>query len=55
MKKNKKDKDIDGYNERHLAALIRRKMIQKDHGDKSKYNKRDKSWKKDIDQHNDEN
>jgi hypothetical protein len=55
MKKNKKDKDIDGYNERHLAALIRRKMIQKDHGDKSKYNKRDKSWKKDIDQPNDEN
>ena len=55
MKKNKKDKDIDGYNERHLAALIRRKMIQKDHGDKSKYNKKDKSWKKDIDQSNDEN
>ena len=55
MKKNKKDKDIDGYNERHLAALIHRKMIQKDHGDKSKYNKKDKSWKKDIDQSNDEN
>ena len=45
----KKDNKIDGYNERHLAALIRRKMIQKYHGDKSKYNKKDKSWKKDLD------
>lgn len=44
----KKKKDIDGYNERHLAAMIRRKMIQKDHGDESKYNRKDKSWKKDI-------
>lgn len=49
MAKKKKDKDkIDGYNERHLAAMIRRKMIQKDHGDDSKYDRKDKSWKKDI-------
>ena len=45
----KKDNKIDGYDERHLAALISRKMIQRDHGDKSKYDKKDKSWKKDLD------
>lgn len=39
----KKQKNlIDGYNERHLAAMIRRKMIQKDHGDKSKYTRKKK-------------
>lgn len=40
MKKQKNQ--IDGYNERHLAAMIRRKMIQKDHGDKSKYTRKKK-------------
>jgi len=45
----KKKNVIDGYDERHLAAMIRRKMIQKDHGDKSKYNKKDQNWKKEID------
>ena len=45
----KKKNKVDGYDERHLAALIRRKMIQRDHGDSSKYNKKDKSWKKEID------
>ena len=45
-------KKIDGYDERHLAAIIRRKMIQKDHGDKSKYDKKNKSWKKDTDEQN---
>ena len=50
MKKKKTSpSDIDGYNERHLSQLIRRKMIQKDHGDKSKYDRNDKSWKKDLD------
>lgn len=48
-KKKKKNPDIDGYSERHLAALIRRNMMQKDHGDQSKYNRKDKSWKKDLD------
>ena len=28
--------------EGHLAQLIRRKMMQKDHGDKSKYIRKDK-------------
>lgn len=45
----KKQNNIDGYNERHLSQLIRRKMIQKDHGDNNKYNRKDKSWKKDLD------
>lgn len=48
MTKNKKNADIDGYSERHLAAMIRRKMIQKNHGDESKYNRKDKSWKNEI-------
>lgn len=52
-KKKPKNPDIDGYPERHLAALIRRKMIQKNHGDESKYNRKDKSWKKDLDKNED--
>lgn len=48
MKKKTSHSDIDGYNERHLSQLIRRRMIQKDHGDKNKYNRKDKSWKNDI-------
>lgn len=47
-KKKPKNPDIDGYSERHLAALIRRKMIQKNHGDESKYNRKNKSWKKQL-------
>lgn len=49
MKKKTSRSDIDEYNERHLSQLIRRRMIQKDHGDKNKYNRKDKSWKKDLD------
>jgi hypothetical protein len=37
-----KKKKVDGYNERHLAAMIRRKMIQRDHGDESKFNRKKK-------------
>ena len=44
----KKKKEVDGYSERHLAAMIRRKMIQRDHGDESNYNRKDKSWKRDL-------
>lgn len=40
-KKNK----VDGYNERHLDQLIRRRMIQKDHGDGNKYNRKSKHKK----------
>ena len=32
--------------ERQLAQMIRRKMIQKDHGDQKKFNKKlSRSWK----------
>lgn len=44
----KKNPDVDGYSERHLAAMIRRKMIQRDHGDDSQYDRKDKSWKRDL-------
>lgn len=41
MKKNKETKE-----ERHLAQMIRRKMIQKDHGDKKKFDKvKERNWK----------
>ena len=49
MSKKKKHIKVDGYSDRHLSQLIRRKMIQRDHGDDSKYNRNDRSWKKDID------
>lgn len=45
----KKQNKVEGYNERHLGQLIRRRMIQKDHGDANRYNRKDKSWKKDLD------
>ena len=45
----KKPNKVDGYSERHLDQLIRRRMIQRDHGDKNRYDRKDKSWKKDID------
>ena len=51
-KKNKKNKPNDflnGLSDRHVAAIVRRKMITKDHGDESVYNRKDKSWKKDLD------
>ena len=32
--------------ERHLAQMIRRKMIQKDHGDKNKFDKKfERRWR----------
>ena len=37
-----KPHEIDGYNERHLDQLIRRRMIQKDHGDDNKYARKKK-------------
>lgn len=33
----KQDENLNGLSERHVAAIIRRKMMSKDHGDKSKY------------------
>lgn len=38
----KKSNNVEGYNERHLDQLIRRRMIQKDHGDGNKYSRKDK-------------
>lgn len=38
----KKKRTVDGYNERHLAAMIRRKMIQKEHGIGKKYTRKTK-------------
>ena len=38
----KKQNKVDGYSERHLAQLIRRRMIQKDHGDEAKYTRKKK-------------
>ena len=37
LKRNRRSKE-----EGHMAALIRRKMIQRDHGDKSKYTRKEK-------------
>jgi hypothetical protein len=48
-KKKKQNDNLNGLTDRHVAAIIRRKMMSKDHGDDSKYNRKDKSWKKDID------
>lgn len=45
-KKNKPNPKLNGLTDRHVAQIVRRKMIQKDHGDKNKYNRKDKSWKK---------
>jgi hypothetical protein len=41
----KKPNKVDGYSERHLSQLIRRRMIQKDHGDDNKYSRKDKHKK----------
>lgn len=41
----KKEHKIDGYTARHLAQLIRRRMIQKDHGDENRYNRKQKHKK----------
>ncbi len=36
---------FNGLSERFISQIIRRKMIQKNHGDCKKYNRKDKSWK----------
>jgi hypothetical protein len=41
----KKRRFIEGYDERHLAQLIRRRMIQRDHGDENKYTRKEKHKK----------
>jgi len=37
--------NYNGLTERHVAQIIRSKTKQKDHGDKNKYTRKDKSWK----------
>lgn len=40
--------EIDGLSFRHVAQIVRRKMMTKVYVEKSEYNRKDKSWKKDI-------
>lgn len=47
-KHNKPNEDLNGLSDRHVGAIIRRKMITRDHGDGSVYNRKNKNWKKDI-------
>jgi len=48
MKTRIKEPEIDGLSFRHVAQIIRRKMITKVYADKTAYNKKDKSWKSEI-------
>jgi hypothetical protein len=45
---NKPNENLNGLSDRHVGAIIRRKMITRDHGDESVYNRKNKNWKKDI-------
>ena len=42
MEDNKDNKRLNGLRDRHVAQIIRRKMIQKHHGDKNKYSRKQK-------------
>jgi len=49
MKTNIKNTEtINGLSIRHVAQIIRRKMMSKTYSDKSEYNRKDKSWKNSI-------
>jgi hypothetical protein len=45
-KKKEGNDNLNGLTDRHVAAIIRRKMMQKDHGDKNVYNRKEKHKKK---------
>jgi len=45
MKTKETNETLCGLNERHVSQIIRRKMMTKVYKDKTKYNKKDKSWK----------
>lgn len=45
MENNSENNELNGLRLRHVAAIIRRKMIQRDHGDKSKYTRKQKHKK----------
>lgn len=52
MKQKKKrliETDFGTYSERNLAQLIRRKMISKEHADKTKYTRKAKHKKSEED------
>lgn len=40
---------INGLNPRHVDQIIRRKMIERNHGSKRVYNRKKDSWFKDQD------
>ena len=43
MKNEEEHKEkLNGLKARHVAQIIRRKMVQRDHGDKSKYSRKQK-------------
>ena len=48
-KKKKRNPELNGLTDRHVAAIIRRKMITKDHGDQNVYSRKEKH-KKDPEQ-----
>lgn len=41
-KKNKPNDNLNGLSDRHVAAIIRRKMITRDHGNMNIYTRKDK-------------
>ena len=48
-KKNRETIGPEKYSPRELSQLVRRRMIQKDHGDKAKYTRKVKHKNKDWD------
>ena len=48
MKTKEKNQEIDGLSFRHVAQIVRRKMMSKVYADKSSYNRKDKSWKSEL-------
>lgn len=51
-KKWEDDEEINGLSPRHVAQIIRRKMIQKNHGDKKKFKRKDRTKSEDYDYFN---
>ena len=45
MKNEEEHSKLNGLKARHVAQIIRRKMVQKDHGDMSKYSRKQKNKK----------
>ena len=45
FEKIEEEKFVEGYTVRGLSQQVRRRMTQKDHGDKKKFNKKEKHRK----------